>query len=275
MKWVRFSQPGLQPGQPAYGLLDGDTIRPTRHTWAMVLASEPVPASNGRIPLAEATLLAPTGRPGKIVCVGLNYLDHCRETNTPIPERPLLFTKFTTAITHPGSDIIWSTRLTTEVDFEAELAVVIGRHCRRVTEAEALSYVAGYTAANDVSARDIQLGDGQWVRGKSLDSFCPLGPVLVTADEIPDPQALAIRSLLNGRLMQNSHTREMIFSVAHLIAFCSQAFTLEPGDIILTGTPHGVGLGRNPKVYMQDGDEIAVEIEGIGRLENRCRTIGD
>jgi 2-keto-4-pentenoate hydratase/2-oxohepta-3-ene-1,7-dioic acid hydratase in catechol pathway len=275
MKWVRFSHPAQNQGRPTYGLLDGDTIRPADHSWERVLAGEPVAAVNGTIPLAEATLLVPTSRPGKIVCVGLNYLDHCRETNTPIPERPLLFCKFTTAIANPGSEIVWSTALTTEVDFEAELAVVIGRHCRRVTEAEALSYVAGYTAANDVSARDIQMGDGQWVRGKSLDSFCPLGPVLVTADEIPDPQALAIRSLLNGRLMQNSHTREMIFSVANLIAFCSQAFTLEPGDIILTGTPHGVGLGRTPKVYMQDGDVIVVEIEGIGRLENRCKTIGD
>jgi 2-keto-4-pentenoate hydratase/2-oxohepta-3-ene-1,7-dioic acid hydratase in catechol pathway len=273
MKWVRFNHPDHSQLGSAYGLLDGATIRPTNHTWATVLAGEPVSAVNGAIPLAEVTLLAPTGRPGKIVCVGLNYLDHCRETNTPIPERPLLFTKFTTAITHPGSDIVWSATLTTEVDFEAELAVIIGRRCRQVTEAEALSYVAGYTAANDVSARDIQLGDGQWVRGKSLDTFCPLGPVFVTADELPDPQALAIRTLLNGRLMQNSHTGEMIFSVAKLIAFCSQAFTLEPGDIILTGTPHGVGLGRNPKVYMQDGDVIVVEIEGIGRLENKCRTV--
>ena len=130
----------------------------------------------------------------------------------------------------------------------------------------------GYTAANDVSARDVQLGDGQWVRGKSLDTFCPLGPAFVTTDEIPDPQNLAIRSILNGEIMQDSNTNLMIFPIAHLIAFCSQAFTLEPGDIILTGTPHGVGLGRDPKVYMNDGDVIVVEIEGIGRLENRCRT---
>jgi 2-keto-4-pentenoate hydratase/2-oxohepta-3-ene-1,7-dioic acid hydratase in catechol pathway len=275
MKWVQFSHPDYRQGQPTFGLLDDQTIRPAEHSWQDVLTGKPAVASNSLIPLADVTLLAPLGRPGKIVCVGLNYLDHCRETNTPIPERPLLFSKFTTTITHPGSDIIWSTSLTNEVDFEAELAVVIGRTCRRVREADALSYVAGYTAANDVSARDIQMGDGQWVRGKSLDTFCPLGPALVTADEIPDPQALTIRSLLNGRVMQDSHTREMIFSVAHLIAFCSQAFTLEPGDVLLTGTPHGVGLGRNPKVYMQDGDVIVVEVEGIGRLENRCRIIGD
>jgi 2-keto-4-pentenoate hydratase/2-oxohepta-3-ene-1,7-dioic acid hydratase in catechol pathway len=269
MKWVRFNH----NGRPTYGLLDGTTIQPTDHTWDDVLAGRPVLATNGEFPLAQTSLLAPTGRPGKIVCVGLNYLDHCRETNTPIPERPLLFTKFTTAITDPGSDIAWSTALTNEVDFEAELAVIIGRRCRQVNEANALTYVAGYTAANDVSARDIQMGDGQWVRGKSLDTFCPLGPIFVTADEIPDPQALSIRSLLNGRVMQDSHTREMIFSVATLIAFCSQAFTLEPGDILLTGTPHGVGLGRTPKLYMQDGDLITIEIESIGRLENRCRSI--
>lgn len=275
MKWVRFSHPDHNQGRPTYGILDTVTISPTDHSWEAVLANEPVSAISEAIPLTGTTLLAPIDRPGKIVCVGLNYLDHCRETNTPIPERPLLFTKFTTAITHPNSEIVWSTNLTTEVDFEAELAIIMGRCCRRVTEEEALTYVAGYTVANDVSARDIQMGDGQWVRGKSLDTFCPLGPALVTADEIPDPQALAIRSLLNGHLMQNSHTSEMIFSVANLIAFCSQAFTLEPGDIILTGTPHGVGLGRDPKVYMQNGDVIVVEIERIGRLENRCRTIGD
>ena len=275
MKWVRFSQPDYRHGQPAYGLLDGEAIRLTGHNWQDILAGKPATAADGSLPLGEVTLLAPTDRPGKIVCVGLNYLDHCRETNTPVPERPLLFAKFTSTIAHPGGDITWSTGLTNEVDFEAELAVIIGRTCRRVRESDALDYVAGYTAANDVSARDIQLGDGQWIRGKSLDTFCPLGPVLVTADEIPDPQSLAIRSLLNGRVMQDSHTGEMVFSVANLIAFCSQAFTLEPGDVILTGTQHGVGLGRDPKVYMQDGDVIVIEIEGIGRLENRCRIIGD
>ena len=156
-------------------------------------------------------MLNPIGRPSKIVCVGLNYMDHCRETNTPPPERPLLFTKFTTSMIGPDEEIIWHADLTNEVDFEAELGVVIGKSCRQVSEEEALAYVAGYTAANDVSARDIQMGDGQWVRGKSLDTFCPLGPVFVTRDEIPDPQHLAIRSILNGELMQESNTNEMIF----------------------------------------------------------------
>jgi len=267
MKWVKVNHEGL----PTYGILNGSKITLTTHTWNDILANKP-PETNIEINQETAVLLNPINRPGKIICVGLNYMDHCLETNTPPPERPLLFTKFTTAMSGPVDDIVWSTSLTNEVDFEAELAVIIGKTCRDVNEAGALNYVAGYTAANDVSARDVQLGDGQWVRGKSLDTFCPLGPAFVTADEIPDPQNLAIRSILNGEIMQDSNTKVMIFSVAHVIAFCSQAFTLEAGDIILTGTPHGVGLGRDPKVYMNDGDVIAVEIEGIGRIENRCRT---
>jgi 2-keto-4-pentenoate hydratase/2-oxohepta-3-ene-1,7-dioic acid hydratase in catechol pathway len=266
MKWVKVNH----EGQPTYGILNGSKIRLTTHTWNDIL-SEKAMEMTTEIDQDSAVLLNPIKRPGKIICVGLNYMDHCRETNTPPPERPLLFTKFTTAMTGPRDDIVWSTELTSEVDFEAELAVIIGKSCRRVTEGDAIDYVAGYTAANDVSARDVQLDDGQWVRGKSLDTFCPLGPAFVTSDEIPDPQNLAIRSILNGEIMQDSNTNLMIFSVASVIAFCSQAFTLEPGDIILTGTPHGVGLGRDPKVYMNDGDMIVVEIEGIGRIENRCR----
>jgi 2-keto-4-pentenoate hydratase/2-oxohepta-3-ene-1,7-dioic acid hydratase in catechol pathway len=268
MKWVKVSHMGL----PVYGMLDGNTINLTTQRWEDILAGKTATTTES-IPLEGAALMNPIGRPGKIVCVGLNYMDHCRETNTPPPERPLLFSKFTTAITDPMMPIEWSTSLTQEVDWEAELAVVVGSHCRRVGEAEALDYVAGYTAANDVSARDIQLGDGQWIRGKSLDTFCPLGPVFVTADEIPDPQNLAIRCILNDMIVQDSHTREMIFGVARLIAFCSQAFTLEAGDIILTGTPHGTGMGREPKLYMRDGDRIVVEIEKIGRLENTCKVI--
>jgi 2-keto-4-pentenoate hydratase/2-oxohepta-3-ene-1,7-dioic acid hydratase in catechol pathway len=252
--------------------MNGRSIQITDHQWEDILTRKPATATS-EIPLDGSAMLNPIGRPGKIVAVGLNYMDHCRETGTPPPERPLLFTKFTTSINDPMADIVWSTALTNEVDFEAELAVIINRTCRNVREEDALSYVAGYTAANDVSARDIQLGDGQWVRGKSLDTFCPLGPVFVTADEIPDPQDLTIRCFLNETVMQDSHTREMIFGVAHLISFCSHAFTLESGDVILTGTPHGVGLGRDPKVYMQDGDRVVVEIEGIGRLENRCRAV--
>jgi 2-keto-4-pentenoate hydratase/2-oxohepta-3-ene-1,7-dioic acid hydratase in catechol pathway len=266
MKWVQFNHRGA----PAFGVLDGETIKVTSLGWADILAGKQ-PDARGTVSLSEVDLLAPVGRPGKIVAIGLNYMDHIRETNDTPPDRPLVFTKFTTALNHPGGAIVWSSSLTQQVDYEAELAVVIGKTARRVGEAEALGCVFGYTCGNDVSARDVQLGDRQWIRGKSLDTFCPLGPALVTADEIPDPQTLAIRCLLNGETMQKSNTAEMIFSVARLISFCSQAFTLEPGDVILTGTPHGVGMGRDPKVFMKDGDQVAIEIERIGRLENTCR----
>jgi len=265
MKWVRFSDEHTEQ----YGLLDGSTIKQTQHQWADVLQGAE-PTVIGEIAFEKVELLSPVERPGKIVAIGLNYLDHCRETNTPPPEKPLVFTKFTTSLNHPNKAIAWSDTLTNEVDFEAELAVVIGKTARRVTEAKALDYVFGYTAANDVSARDIQLGDGQWVRGKSLDTFCPMGPVLVTADEIPNPQTLSIKCTLNGMVVQDSSTSEMIFSVAKLVSFCSDAFTLEPGDVILTGTPHGVGLSREPKLYMTNGDKVSVEIESIGQLSNFC-----
>lgn len=267
MKWVQV----IQNGQPVFGVVQGDAVALTSLGWLEILAGQ-APDVVAEIPVAGARLLAPVGRPGKIVAIGQNYWDHCREQQKPPPERPLIFTKFTTAINNPGDPIRWSPELATQVDFEAELAVVIGKVARRVSEADALAYVFGYTAANDVTARDLQYGDKQWVRGKSLDTFCPLGPVLVTSDEVPDPQSVSIRTILNGTVMQNSHTGEMIFSVAHLIAFASQAFTLEPGDIILTGTPDGVGHYRQPPVYLKHGDQIAVEMAGIGRLENTCET---
>jgi len=216
-------------------------------------------------------LLAPLARPGKVIGIGLNYMDHCREQNVPVPSSPLVFAKFTTAVTGPGEPISWDPELTQQVDFEAELGVVIGRRARNVPKEEALSYVFGYTALNDVSARDLQFSDRQWVRAKSLDSFCPIGPLVVSADEIPNPQALAIRCRLNGELMQDSCTSEMIFGVAELIAFLSRAFTLEPGDLIATGTPNGVGVFRDPKVFLKDGDRVEVEIEKIGVLSNPVR----
>jgi len=218
------------------------------------------------------SLMAPVPNPSKIVAIGLNYRDHAREQGAPIPERPIIFAKFPTSVIGPGDAIVWDPALTDKVDYEAELAVVIGATARNVNEADAIDFVAGYTCGNDVSARDLQFGDHQWVRGKSLDTFCPLGPVLVTADEIPDPQDLAVRAFLNDETMQDSRTSEMIFGVRELIAFASRAFTLLPGDVILTGTPHGVGVFRKPPVFMKDGDRIAVEIEKIGRLENVCRT---
>jgi len=223
------------------------------------------------IPLSSVELLAPVPRPGKIVAAGVNYRSHAAEGGREPPDHPVLFAKFSTSVVGDGAQIRWSPQLTQAVDYEAELAVVIGAVCRRVDDARALNYVAGYTCLNDVSARDLQFPDRQFTRGKSLDTFGPMGPWLVTADEIADPQSLAIRSLVNGELRQDSNTAEMIFSVAHLISFASQAFTLEPGDIIATGTPAGVGWYSEPKRLLKDGDEVVVEIEGIGRLVNHCR----
>jgi 2-keto-4-pentenoate hydratase/2-oxohepta-3-ene-1,7-dioic acid hydratase in catechol pathway len=223
------------------------------------------------IALPDLELLAPIPRPGKIVAAGVNYTSHGTEQAKEPPDHPVLFAKLPTAVVGDGAEIRWSPALTRAVDFEAELAVVIGRTCRRVSESEALSFVAGYTCLNDVTARDLQYSDRQFVRGKSLDTFCPMGPWLVTADEIADPQALRLRCLVNGEVMQDASTAEMVFGVAALVSFCSQAFTLEPGDVIATGTPAGVGWFREPKQMLHDGDEVVVEIEGIGKLVNRCR----
>ena len=206
-------------------------------------------------------------RPGKIVCVGLNYRDHAAEGGQELPSAPLLFAKWPNTLIGDGEPIVLPPEAT-EVDYEAELGVVIGSVARRVTEAEALDHVAGYICVNDVSARDLQFGDGQWTRGKSPDTFCPVGPRLVPREEIEDPQKLAIRCILNGEAMQDSSTDQMIFSVAEIIAYVSQIITLEPGDLIATGTPAGVGVFKDPKVLLNDGDEVSVEIEGLGTLTN-------
>jgi 5-carboxymethyl-2-hydroxymuconate isomerase len=204
-------------------------------------------------------------RPGKIVAIGLNYMDHAKESGTEPPERPLVFAKFPTAVINHEEQIRIPRKLTERVDWEVELAVVMGREATRVSEKEALSYVRGYTVANDVSARDLQFSDGQWVRAKSLDTFCPLGPRVV---ELDDPQNLKLATRVNGETMQDSNTSQMIFGVAELISFCSHSFTLEPGDLILTGTPWGVGEFMDPKRSLRDGDVVECEIEGIGVLRN-------
>jgi len=247
-------------------LADPSTLDRLREALAASLISP-----SAGIPLDQLTVLSPVPRPGKVVAVGLNYREHAEEGGRDTPPEPVLFAKFTTSIVGHGAEIRWDPGLTAAVDFEAELAVVIGRTARRVTEAEALTYVLGYTCLNDVSARDLQFSDKQFVRAKSLDTFTPIGPALVTADEIPDPQALGIRCLVNGEVMQDSSTAQMVHGVAALIAFCSRAFTLEPGDIIATGTPSGVGWFRDPKRMLHDGDEVIVEIDRVGRLVNRCR----
>ena len=226
------------------------------------------------LPLSSVSLRAPI-TPRNLICIGLNYMEHCRETGSPVPTRPVIFAKFSNALANPGDTITWYADTTRTVDYEAELGVVIGKHCHRVTQAEALNFVGGYTCVNDVSARDIQNSDSgkQWTMGKTPDGFCPVGPVLVTADDIPDPQTLAIRCTLNGQVVQSSNTRDMIFNVAHLISHISHFMTLQPGDLISTGTPFGVGVSRKPPLWMKDGDEVVVEIEKIGALCNRVRVL--
>lgn len=215
--------------------------------------------------------LASFTRPGKILCVGLNYHDHAIESNMPVPTSPVLFSKHPTSVVGNGDTVIIPPGAT-QVDYEAELAVVIGRTASRVAEADAMDYVLGYTCMNDVSARDFQFADGQWHRGKSCDTFAPLGPWIVTKDEIPDPHALRIRLRLNGETMQDSSTSQLIFKIPALIAFISTFITLEPGDVIATGTPPGVGFARKPPVYLKPGDRMEVEIDGIGVLENTLGT---
>lgn len=207
------------------------------------------------------------GAPGKIVCVGLNYRDHAIESGMDIPTTPILFAKFSNTLIGHNDPIVlpaWSS----QVDYEAELAVVIGTRAAKVSVDDALGFVRGYTCANDVSARDLQFSDGQWLRGKSLDTFCPLGPTVIPADQIPDPQALSITCRVNGEVLQDSNTKQMIFGVAELISFISQGITLEPGDVILTGTPVGVGFARTPPVFLKEGDVVEIEIERIGILSN-------
>lgn len=223
--------------------------------------------------LDEVALLPPV-RPGKIIAVGRNYAEHAAELGNELPQRPLLFSKYATSTVGHGAAIVWQAAVTQQVDWEGELAVVIGRPARHVSEAQAYEHVFGYTIANDVSARDLQSSEGQWTRAKAMDTFCPLGPHIVTRDEIADPHNLRITTEVSGQRMQDGHTGDMIFSIPYLIAYCSQAFTLEPGDVLLTGTPAGVGRAMQPPRFLQDGDIVSVSIEGIGTLTNPCRVEG-
>jgi 2-keto-4-pentenoate hydratase/2-oxohepta-3-ene-1,7-dioic acid hydratase in catechol pathway len=225
------------------------------------------PPGGERIPEAEAKFAAPVPRPPKIICIGLNYRDHAIESGMPIPETPTVFAKFPTAVIGPGAAIVLP-KASTRPDFEAELAVVIGKGGRHIPEARWREHVFGYTILNDVSARDFQMATSQWMIGKTFDTFAPMGPAIVTADEIEDPHNLAISLELSGDIMQNSNTSNLVFGVPALIAYLSSVFTLEPGDIIATGTPPGVGFARKPPRYLMPGDDVRVRVEGIGELYN-------
>ena len=250
-------------GEHPYGVIEGDAVALiTGVPWG---AFEP----DGRVlKLSDVRLTAPV-LPSKIVAVAKNYLDHVREMGGEAPPaEPMIFLKPSTSVIGPGDPIVlpWQSE---QVEHEAELAVVMGVWCRDVSVDDALDYVAGYTCANDVTARDLQRTDGQWGRAKGFDTFCPLGPVLVTRDEIPNPNALRIRTILNGETMQDSNTKQLIFRLDEVIAYMSQIFTLEPGDLIFTGTPSGVGMARKPPRFLQPGNVLETWIEGIGRLRNR------
>lgn len=217
---------------------------------------------------ADLTRAAPVDTPGKVLCVGLNYRDHAEEGDNPIPDEPVLFSKFPTSVVGPDDPVRWDPEYTEKVDYEAELVAVIGEQARRVDPEDAMDHVAGFTVGNDVSARDLQHGDGQWVRGKSLDTFAPTGPDVVTTDEVGDPHDLEIFAEINGERLQESSTSNLIFGVDELVSFCSLAFTLEPGDLVFTGTPPGVGVYRDPPVLLGDGDSVTIGVEGVGELTN-------
>ncbi len=231
-------------------------------------AGDTTPGSQGILyPRGYITLLSPVVRPGKVVCLGLNYRDHAEESGMAVPEYPILFHKVATSLVGHGQPVVLP-RVSEKVDYEGELAVIIGKRGKYIAESDALAFVAGYAAANDVSARDLQFRTGQWTTGKMLDTFGPLGPALVTKDEVPDPDALRIKTILNGEIMQDSNTSQMIFHVPFIIHYISQLVTLEPGDVIMTGTPPWVGQSRTPPVFLRAGDSVTIEIEHLGALTN-------
>ncbi len=238
-----------------------------RQTLAMAQDATASAGGADTLELSAVTLRAPIPRPGKIICIGLNYRDHAEESKLPIPDYPAVFSKYANSVIGPGEPIVIP-RVSDEVDYEGELGVVMGRRARYVSEQEALDYVAGYMAFNDVSARNFQMRTSQWTIGKTFDTFAPIGPALVTADQVSDPHNLDLRVKVSGQVLQASNTRNLIFNIPRLVAYLSQAMTLEPGDVIATGTPGGVGFARNPPRFLQPGDVVEVEIGGLGTLVN-------
>jgi len=238
-------------------------------TPALALARDAIEKADASdvLELSDVNLEAPIPQPGKIICIGLNYRDHAAESKLPIPDFPTVFSKYANAAVGPGAPIIIP-QVTDKVDYEGELAFVIGKQGRYIPEAKAMDHVAGYMAFNDVSARDFQMRTSQWTMGKTFDTFAPMGPALVTADEIQEPHDLDIRVKIGEEVLQSSNTRHLIFSIPKLVAYLSQAMTLDPGDVVATGTPSGVGFARQPPRFLRPGDVVRVEIEGIGSLEN-------
>lgn len=268
------------PSGPAYAVQGGDaswldlgslgidvTTTPELVDAAEALAALDVEALGGGT--VDPEFLAPVVAPGKLMAIGLNYSDHIRETNSNPPANPILFMKANTSLTGPSDDIVVDAQMTAMADYETELTAIIGTRTKGIAKSEALQSIFGYTVANDVTARDCMKSDGQLVRSKSFDTYCPIGPWITTADEVPDPQALGIKTLVNGEVRQDSSTSEMLFPVDHLIHFLARGMTLEPGDVLLTGTPHGVGFVMDPPRFLQPGDVVECEVEGLGKLRNR------
>ncbi len=257
------------------GKVDGSAVTPLAGWTSMIdliaggadalqQASE---ASGGEVPLDTVKLMAPVPRPPKIICVGLNYRDHAIESNMQIPTVPTIFCKFATAVIGPGDNIVLP-KNSSQPDYEAEFAFVVGKGGRNIEADNWADHVFGYMNLNDVSARDVQLATTQWVMGKTFDTFCPMGPYLVTADEVADPHNLDISLEIHGEVLQNSNTKHLIFRIPELIAHLSSVFTLEPGDVVSTGTPSGVGFARKPPRYLIPGDECIVKVQGLGELKN-------
>lgn len=280
MKLVTFSQNGgarlgaLKDEQNIVDLNKADSRLPAdmlafleAGDSALEIAKAAIASAKDTIPLASVKLLAPIPKPGKILCIGLNYSDHAAESGQPLPDFPIVFAKYGNTVIAPGEAIILP-HVTNQVDYEAELGFVIGKRGRYISEADALSYVAGYLPINDVSARDYQSRTSQWTMGKTFDTFAPMGPALVTSDEVPDPHNLTIQLTIGDDMLQNSSTSKLIFGIPQLVASLSEVMTLEPGDVVATGTPPGVGFAQKPPRFLKAGDVVSVIIEGLGTLTN-------
>lgn len=270
MKLVTYSQGG---SAPAVGVFEGDQIRPLSgfaHMCAAIAAGASAIAAAPKgspVALSSVKLLAPIPRPPKVICIGLNYRDHAIESNMPIPTIPVVFSKFSNTVISPGDKVVLP-KNSEKPDFEAELAFIIGKPGRHISKEKALDHVFGYTIVNDVSARDFQLQTSQWLVGKTFPTFCPMGPWIVTADEIADPHNLRIGLRIDGETVQDSNTKELIFGIPELVSHLSGIIDFEPGDVVSTGTPPGVGMGRKPPRWLKAGETMTVFIEGIGELTN-------
>jgi 2-keto-4-pentenoate hydratase/2-oxohepta-3-ene-1,7-dioic acid hydratase in catechol pathway len=263
MRLVTFSV----DGKPEAGVLAGDKVTGFGKDMLSVIASGNLIPAGSVHDLKDVRMLAPVPRPPKLICIGLNYLDHANETGQQVPDVPTVFNKFTNVVIGPGESIVLP-NASKAPDYEAEMAIVIGPGGRNIPASKAMDHVFGYTIVNDVSARDIQSATSQWLLGKTCDTFAPMGPWIVTADEIADPHALDIWLEIDGQRLQNSNTRELIFKIPRLIEYISSVVTLEPGDVIATGTPGGIGFKRNPQRLLKPGDEVVIHVEGIGELRN-------